>query len=445
MSSHRVPNKISWFFLAVLIVSIFPRALGAQQKMDSVDMDRARQMLRDARDAVKKYYYDPKYHGVDLDARYQQFDDRIKASASLNDGMRMVAAFLSGLKDSHTFFEPPQRPYRLEYGFRMQLIGNNAFISRVRPGTDAESKVHPGDQIMGYNKYSVNRTDYHDLTYTFNNLMPQLKTQLDLRDPDGNVRQVIVDSKMQQGRKTLDFTAQDGGNDIWKYIRDEENEDHVVRQRYVEMGDIMIWKMPEFFLTNEEVDHMFGIVRKHKTLILDLRQNPGGAVDTLERMVANVVDHDVKIADRVGRKEMKPQFAKALGDHVFSGKIIVLVDSQSASAAELFARVMQLENRGTVVGDRTAGAVMEARAYGYSQGMETVIEYGFSVTDADLIMKDGQSLERVGVTPDEIMLPTGRDLATGDDPVLAHAVELAGGQISPAQVGKLFPFEWLRF
>jgi C-terminal processing protease CtpA/Prc len=440
--SVRRTRKLLGCMCSALILFSLAGAMGAQQKMNSEDMDRARGMLRDARDAVKKYYYDPKYHGVDLEARYQQYDERIKTSPDLNNGMRMVAAFLSGLKDSHTFFEPPQRPYRMDPGFRMELIGNKAFISRVRPGTDAVSKVHPGDEIVAYDTYSVNRVDFHDLSYTFGDLMPQPRTQLDLRDPDGTTRQVMVDSKMQQGKKTLDFAT---GADIEVYIRAEEDQDHTVRQRYVESGDIMIWKMPEFDMSDDEVDHMFSIVRKHKTLILDLRENPGGAVVTLERMVGNVFDHDVKIGDPVGRKQMKPLLAKTVGDKAFNGKILVLVDSESASAAELFSRVMQLEHRGTVLGDKTSGSVMEARGYGYQQGIDTVIAYGFSVTEADLIMKDGTSLEHVGVTPDEVILPTGRDLAQGQDPVLSRAVELAGAQLEPAQAGKMFPYEWLPF
>lgn len=441
MSFRRVSQVLGCGVSASLLL-LFSGLLHAQQKMDRMDMDRARQMLRDARDAVKKYYYDPKYHGVDLDARYREFDERIKAATSLNDGLRMVAAFLSGLKDSHTFFDPPMRPYRLDTGFRMQLFGDIAFISRVRPGTDAESKVHPGDQILAYNTYSVNRVDFRDLSYTYDSLMPQIKTQLDLRDSDGNVRRVMVDSKTQQGRKTFDFAT---GVDIAQYIRALENEDHVVRQRYVETGDLMIWKMPEFFLDDDAVDHMFGIVRKHKTLILDLRGDPGGAAVTLGRMIGNVFDHDVKIGDRIGRKELKPALAKTVGGHAFTGKIIVLVDSESASAAELFARVMQLEHRGIVLGDKTSGSVMEAKGYGYSQGVDTIITYGFSITEADLIMKDGNSLEHVGVTPDEVILPTGRELAAGQDPVLARAVELAGGKLDPTQAGKLFPYEWLPF
>jgi C-terminal processing protease CtpA/Prc len=104
----------------------------------------------------------------------------------------------------------------------------------------------------------------------------------------------------------------------------------------------------------------------------------------------------------------------------------VLIDSDSASCSELFARVIQLESRGTVIGDRSSGSVMEARRYSESQGADTKVFYAFSVTDADLIMKDGKSLERVGVVPDELVLPTAKDVAEGKDPVLARAAELAG-------------------
>src|SRR6185295_17839486 len=156
--------------------------------------------------------------------------------------------------------------------------------------------------------------------------------------------------------------------------------------------ELLIWKLPSFELEETQVDDLMGKVRGHKSLILDLRGNPGGYVSALERFAGYFFDHDLKIADRKGRKEMKPQLAKTRGDKVFKGQLIVLVDSQSASAAEIFARLVQLEHRGTVLGDRSAGAVMESRFFPHKSGIDVVAFWGVSITDADIVMSDGKSL-----------------------------------------------------
>jgi carboxyl-terminal processing protease len=134
--------------------------------------------------------------------------------------------------------------------------------------------------------------------------------------------------------------------------------------------------------------------------------------------------------------------AKSRGHEVFSGKLVILIDSRSASASELLARVVQLEKRGTVIGDQSAGAVMESIHYDHKIGLDTQVLFGASVTEADLVMTDGKSLERIGVIPDERIIPTGADLAARRDPVLAHAVEVGGGRMDPVEAGKLFPYEW---
>ena len=56
----------------------------------------------------------------------------------------------------------------------------------------------------------------------------------------------------------------------------------------------------------------------------------------------------------------------------------------------------------------------------------------------DVRMADGASLEKTGVTPDDLVVPSPADLAAGRDPVLAAAVAMAGGSITPEQAGRLF-------
>jgi carboxyl-terminal processing protease len=179
--------------------------------------------------------------------------------------------------------------------------------------------------------------------------------------------------------------------------------------------------------------------RKHKALILDLRGNGGGWVTTVQRLIGNLIDHDVKIGDAVSRKETKPFMAKTRGEKAFKGKLILLVDSRSASASEVLSRTIQLEKRGVVIGDRTAGAVMTSRTFYDEIGLDVVVFYGASITISDLIMSDGQSLEHRGVTPDDVRLPTAEDLAAARDTVLSYAASLVGVKVDPVEAGKLFP------
>jgi len=437
--------KRGYEFLAIaslLMCALFTAPVSRAQQQTVLSGEARSQvsdMLRTAYNEVKKHYYDPKFQGLDWDARYQQYSARIPNARDLGEGYRVVAAFLSGLKDSHTFFAPPERAARYDSGYRFALIGNNCFITEVRPKTDAESKLHIGDQVLNMNGYSVDRGDFHDVEYYFGVLSPQMSLTFNLRSPSGESRQAVVNASVRPVKRTVDLTQ---GNDYYDLVRRGENEDQVERTRFVEVGDATIVKLSQFDQDIDDVDKIMGTARKHKTLILDLRGNPGGAIQSLELMVGALFDHDIKISDPMGKNKNKPMIAKHHG-RTFDGKVIVLVDAGSASCSELLARVIQLEHRGTVIGDNSAGAVMEARYYSETEGADSIILYGLSVTEDNLIMSDGKSLEKTGVVPDELVLPTGADLAAGRDPVLARAVELAGGKLDPVEAGKLFPFEWL--
>src|SRR5208282_4617261 len=123
-----------------------------------------------------------------------------------------------------------------------------------------------------------------------------------------------------------------------------------------EIGDaLMIVKIPSFYQTEPEVEGLLDRARNHKALIVDLRGVGSGYRQVLQYWLGGLFQSDVKIADRVSRKGTEPVLAKSNRHHVFGGKLIVLVDGGSALEAEAFARVVQIEKRGTVLGDRTSG------------------------------------------------------------------------------------------
>ncbi|MGC2111183.1 MAG: S41 family peptidase [Candidatus Korobacteraceae bacterium] len=436
---HRV--ILSGVLSALLITASLAAEKKSADVMTSLQRDEALRMLKDVTDKVGKEYYDPTYHGLNLDTRSKEAEQRIRSAQSLSDAFGVIAWFLDALNDSHTFFIPPRRPFLVEDGWESSFVGDDCMITAVKTGSDAASKgMKPGDQLLAIEGFRPTRANWWKLDYAFHGLSPRSGMNVTIVSPGSQPRELTVMSSVRELPKNYDFT---NGFDVWQVVRQSQTQQERFRPRAVEVNDVLIWKLPVFMISDEQIDAVLHKAANHKALIIDLRGNPGGAEENLAWLLGGVFDHEVKVGDRVERKASKPFTAKPRG-HAFSGKLIVLVNSRSASAAELFARVVQLEKRGTVIGDRSAGAVMEAREFPFSQGAAfgTALPYGVEVTVADLKMTDGNSLEHHGVVPDEILLPSPEELAAGADPQLARALQLAGVPVSAGAAGQLFPIQW---
>ena len=58
----------------------------APQTMPANDLHKVRNMLREGYEAVKKDYYDAAFHGLDLDARFKEYDEKLKSLPSISAG-----------------------------------------------------------------------------------------------------------------------------------------------------------------------------------------------------------------------------------------------------------------------------------------------------------------------------------------------------------------------
>lgn len=400
-------------------------------------------MLKAVRKAVEKYYFDSEFGGVDMNSVFEKAESSMQQAQSAGHTFGIIAQALTALNDSHTFLIPPSRVSKVTYGWRMSMIGGRCLITGVKPKTDAENKgLKSGDEIVTIDGFRPTVDNLWKIKLSYYSLQPRTTVRLQLRNPEGVERAVEIAAAVKTGKQVIDLTGTNAETEYWEMIRDSQSEASVDPHRTHTFGkDLIVYRMPDFSLEPAEIDSVMGRLREYDRAVLDLRGNPGGAVSALERVGGYFLGKDVLLAERRGRKKEKPIVTQGAGDPV-TAKLVVLVDTESASAAEVFARAIQIEKRGIVIGDRTAGAVRQSSGYPLQVGQSRAVLFGVSVSNADLYMKDGKTLEHGGVVPDEICPNTPAGLAAGSDLTLSRAAALLGYQLSPEDAGKIFPQRW---
>jgi C-terminal processing protease CtpA/Prc len=295
-----------------------------------------------------------------------------------------------------------------------------------------------GDRVLQIGGFTANRQNERLIWYLLLGLRPQPSVRVVVQSPGGQPRTLDLAAKLTPGRGQIDLNNENDVDAMQRLY--ERYASRTLRHEHVVLNDtVHVWRMPYFDLTASEIDRQFDKVGAASTLILDLRANGGGREDGMLRVLGNLFDHDVVVGELRERKSRRQLLARTRGHgRTFGGKLFVLVDSDSASASEVVARVVQLEHRGTIVGDRSSGSVMRATGVEHQLGADVSIYWGMEVTIADLVHPDGKSLERVGVTPDLLLLPTQEDLAARRDPVLAQVAGMLGISLDPVKAGGLF-------
>ncbi|MET0602909.1 MAG: S41 family peptidase [Baekduia sp.] len=143
-----------------------------------------------------------------------------------------------------------------------------------------------------------------------------------------------------------------------------------------------------------------------KGIVFDLRSNPGGLV-TEAQLVASAFLSDGKIVTTKGRA-VPSKTLSAVGDPVAPKiPLVVLVDRNSASAAEIVAGALQDRKRATLVGTRTFGKGVFQEVLELSNGG------ALDITAGQYFLPSGRNLGGAGVSTGSGLTP---DVAASDDP-----------------------------
>jgi len=105
-----------------------------------------------------------------------------------------------------------------------------------------------------------------------------------------------------------------------------------------------------------------------KNIIVDLRDNPGGLMVASINLADDFLSADKLIVYTKGAHSPRTEYKSKPGGQMEKGKLVVLIDENSASAAEIFAGAIQDWDRGIIMGRRSFGKGLVGRNYNLPDG-----------------------------------------------------------------------------
>ena len=156
-------------------------------------------------------------------------------------------------------------------------------------------------------------------------------------------------------------------------------------------------------------------------IILDLRYNPGGYLISAVNIAKLIVPEGIIVRTMFRQEENNETFYSELKDPKY--KFAVLVNQDSASAAEVLSGAMQDSGIGYLIGETTYGKAVIQEMYRMENG-------AFKITTGHYLTRDGHEINKKGIEPDvKVELPTElysrlNLLTLSEDVQLAKAMEL---------------------
>jgi len=322
-----------FLFLAVCAVagSVLQRRVGAQSSADE-------SQLRDSLKAFTNVY-------ALVEQNYAEPIDGDKADAAIYDGA--IPGMLRVL-DPHSNFYDPKAYARMReeqhgryYGVGMliQQQGSKVYVVTPYEGTPSfRAGIHPGDII-----FAIDGKPAEGMT---SDLVAKA-----LKGPKGTHVQV---STLREGQaKPL----------VFDLIRDEIPHPSVDLQYEIRpgVGYIHLTQFQE--TTAQEVIEAINNFSNLKGLVLDLRGNPGGLLSQAVDVCDHLLTKGQSIVSQRGRAYPDQEYTATHGNDGKTFPIVVLVNRNTASAAEIVSGALQDHDRALIVGETTFGKGLVQTVY----------------------------------------------------------------------------------
>lgn len=366
--------------------------------------DEFQQMFYETWAGLEENFYESGFHGLDWAKTRDNYARFLPAVNNRNDLRILLNDMLGELNSSHLGFSSTGREeqknlryvtnetgivFAADQPYRVERIVRNS------PATKLGRDIQPGDRLISVDGQAVDEKIDRDFYFAKPSLADELRLSFDRNG-------TIIHTTLRPQRSA---SLRDGFYEEWiKQNRKRVDSLSGNRIAYSHMKNMSGGELEIFLLDMVEQEN------NKEAIVLDLRYNTGG----------NVHDEVLKFLSqrpylqwqyRDGKRAPQSNFAPA-------GKpIVLLINQQSLSDAEMTAAGFKALNLGTVIGTETYRWIIFTSAKGLVDGSS------YRVPGWGVYTLDGDNLELTGVKPDIFVENTFLDLIQDRDPQLERAVQ----------------------
>ena len=349
-------SLIVFFAVCAVAGTFLQRRVGAQSSQDESQIRDSLKSFTDVYAVVEQNYAEP-----------IQGD---KADAAIYDGA--IPGMLRVLDPHSNFYDPKayakmredQRGHYYGVGMVIQQQNSKVYVITPYEGTPSfRAGLRPGDIISAIDGKSTDG-------------MTSDVVAKNLKGPEGTHVQVSVIREGQSKPLTFDL------------VRDEIPHPSVDLKYEIRPG-IGYLRLTQFQETTaQEVDDAIDSFPNLKGLVFDLRNNPGGLLSQAVEVCDHLLAKGQTIVSQRGRAYPDQNYTATHGNDGKTFPIVVLVNRNTASAAEIVSGALQDHDRALIVGETTFGKGLVQTVYNLSENT------GLALTTYHYYTPSGRLIQR---------------------------------------------------
>jgi len=352
---------------------------------------------------LEENFYNETFHGVDWQAMREKYEAYLPHLNNRADLRLLLNDMLGELNTSHFGFYSSGDEEDVFYGFQTMATGldfatDNPYqithIVKNGPADKVNKDIEVGDVLVAVNGKTIDPAQNREMYFTQAAQDAEITLTLERNDQQHNVKLHPTSYTSVRNNRYDEWVAANQ-----KRV-DKQTDEQVA---YVHMKNMGGGELNNF------MEEMTAEGYHRKAIILDLRYNTGGNVhnDVLQFLSQRPY---LQWKYRGGAMSSQPHFAPA------AKPIVLLINEQSLSDAEMTAQGFKELKLGTIIGTETYRWII------FTSGKGLVDGSFYRLPSWGCYTLDGKNLERTGVAPHISVENTFVDRIEGNDPQLDRAI-----------------------